>query len=97
MKARLWNSLRNKYVLTPIAFLVWMAFFNDVDLFFFWKSKREAKSMREEISYLKEEIELTRESLHDISTNQETLEKFARETYFMKKPNEDIFIVRINE
>ncbi|MGF1563965.1 MAG: septum formation initiator family protein [Flavobacteriales bacterium] len=97
MKERLRNSLRNKYVLTPIVFLVWMAFFNDVDLFFLWKSKREAKVMREEIVYLEHEIEQTRESLHDISTNSETLEKFARETYFMKKPNEDIFIVRITE
>lgn len=86
--------LKNKFVLTPIVFVVWMFFFNDVDLFFIMRSKQELNAMQKEVKYLKEQNELTREQLHDLTTNKETLEKFARETYFMKKPNEDLFIVK---
>jgi cell division protein DivIC len=97
MKKRLLHSLRNKYVLTPIIFLVWMSFFNDIDLFFIMRSKRELKQMKEEVLYLQHENERTREVLHDITTNAASLEKFARETYFMKRPNEDVFIVRVTD
>lgn len=74
-----------------------MSFFNDIDLFFIMKSKRELRAMEAEIAYLEKENSLVQEALHDINTNAETLEKFARETYFMKRPNEDIYIVRIKE
>lgn len=97
MKARVIKAIKNKYVFTPLIFLVWMAFFNDIDLFFILQSKRELKSLQEEVQYFQYEIDKTRESLHDLTTNAATLEKFARETYYMKKPNEDIFIVRITD
>lgn len=97
MKKKVIKALKNKYILTPVIFLVWMSFFNDIDLFFILKSKRELRGMEAEIAYLEKENELTREALNDISTNAETLEKFARETYFMKRPNEDIYIVRIKD
>lgn len=97
MKKRIPKWLRNKYVITPIAFLVWMSFFNDIDLFFILQSKRELSQMKQEVEYLKTENERTREALHDITTNAETLEKFARETYFMKRPTEDVFIVRVTD
>ncbi|MCH2198081.1 MAG: septum formation initiator family protein [Flavobacteriales bacterium] len=85
--------LKNKYVLTPVVFAVWMLFFNDVDLFFIMNSRQELNEMKREAEYLKAETERTREALHDLNTNSETLEKFAREEYFMKKPNEDLYIV----
>lgn len=97
MKKRIPRWLKNKYVVTPIVFLVWMSFFNDIDLFFIMRSKRELKQMKEEVEYLKAENELTREALHDITNNAASLEKFARETYFMKRPTEDVFIVRVTD
>lgn len=93
-KFKIPTILKNKFVLTPIIFVVWMLFFNDVDLLFVMRSKQELNAMQNEVEYLKEQNELTREQLHDLTTNKETLEKFARETYFMKKPNEDLFIVK---
>jgi hypothetical protein len=97
MKKKLIKAFKNKYMLTPVIFLVWMSFFNDIDLFFIMKSKWQLRAMEAEITYLEKENDLTREALHDINTNAETLEKFARETYFMKRPNEDIYIVRIKD
>ncbi len=97
MKWKIPAFLKNKYILTPIVFLLWVLFFNDVDLFFIMKSRGELRDMKREMEYLERENELTREALYDLTTNDATLEKFAREEYFMKKPNEDIFVVRVLE
>ena len=35
----------------------------------------------------------TREGINLLKTNPETLEKYARERYLMKKDNEDLFII----
>ena len=97
MKWKIPTFLKNKYILTPIIFMLWVLFFNDVDLFFIIKSRGELRDMKREMEYLERENELTREALYDLTTNDATLEKFAREEYFMKKPNEDVFVVRVLE
>lgn len=94
MKNYLKKFLRNKYAVTAFGFLVWMTFFNDIDLLFIGKSKLELMNMKKEVQHFDLEIEHTREALHDLTTNKETLEKFAREQYFMKRDNEDLFVIR---
>lgn len=94
MKIYLKKFLRNKYAVSAVGFLVWMTFFNDIDLLFIGKSKLELTNMKKEVQRFDLEIERTREALHDLTTNKETLEKFAREQYFMKRDNEDLFVIR---
>ena len=38
-------------------------------------------------------IEEDRKRIQELKTNNDNLEKFAREQYLMKKDNEDIFII----
>jgi cell division protein DivIC len=97
MKQKLISAIKGKYGVTFLVFTVWMLFFNDVDLIFIGKSYAELKTMEREIVHLQKENEFTQEALDDISNNAESLEKFAREEYYMKKPNEDIYVVRIKE
>ena len=40
------------------------------------------------------EIEINSKKLNDLHTDKEGLERFAREEYFMKKPNEDVYIIK---
>ena len=40
-----------------------------------------------------DEISKSKKEIYELSTNNKTLEKFAREKYFMKKDNEDIFVI----
>ena len=42
----------------------------------------------------KKEIEINSKKLNDLHTDKEGLERFAREEYFMKKPNEDVYIIK---
>ena len=38
-------------------------------------------------------IKKDKNRIHELKTNRDNLEKFAREQYLMKKKNEDIFII----
>ncbi|MCS2919424.1 septum formation initiator family protein [Parabacteroides merdae] len=42
----------------------------------------------------RKEIEINSKKLNDLHTDKEGLERFAREEYFMKKPNEDVYIIK---
>jgi cell division protein FtsB len=85
--------LRNKYLLAIVAFLVWMFFFDRNDLL----SQFERVSHSNELKKMEEkkglEITDTRKELDLLKTNAQTIEKYAREKYLMKKDNEDLFIV----
>ncbi len=86
--------LKNKYVLTLGAFVIWMAFFDDRDMVTtHFKHRQELKRLEMGRAYYKEEIARTRQELQELKSNPAVLEKYASEKYRMKKDNEDIFIV----
>jgi cell division protein FtsB len=43
--------------------------------------------------YYLERIEADKQKLEDLNAGKKQLEKFAREQYYMSKPDEDLFIV----
>jgi cell division protein FtsB len=95
--ASIWKAvfpwLRNKYVLTILIFILWMLLFdssNWIDVFSELKRIRKYEKERE---YYNEKIEADRNRLKELRTNNENLEKFAREQYLMKRPDEEIFII----
>jgi cell division protein FtsB len=47
----------------------------------------------EQKEYYKERIASDKQKLEDLKSGVADLERFAREQYFMSKPDEDIFIV----
>jgi cell division protein FtsB len=85
--------LKNKYFLAIVAFGVWIFFFDKNDFFSqFERINRSAelKAMEEKKGKL---IADTRKELNLLKTNAQTIEKYARENYLMKKDNEDLFIL----
>ena len=53
---------------------------------------KKLNKLKKEKQYYLEEIEKAEKKMDDLKNNKESLEKFAREEYLMKKENEDIFI-----
>jgi len=49
--------------------------------------------MKKEVIFLEEKITADKARIKALKTDTTALEKFAREKYFMKKSNEDIFII----
>ena len=83
----------NKYLITGIAFAAWMLFFDRNDITLQLKRVNELKKLQESEKVMDRQITDTKHELSLLKTNPETLEKYAREKYMMKKDNEDLFII----
>ncbi|MEQ7798940.1 septum formation initiator family protein [Pedobacter sp. ASV1-7] len=90
---RIFDLLRNKYFLSIAAFAVWMLFFDRNDIVSQYEYRSEVNKLQEEKDFYVKEISLVKKDLNELNTNLNTAEKFAREKYFMKKDNEDVFVI----
>ena len=84
----------NAYWLVIIVFLVLTLTLGDSSLYKRYTYDQKIRSLEKEIKHYQKEIEINSKKLNDLHTDKEGLERFAREEYFMKKPNEDVFIIK---
>ena len=84
----------NAYWLVIIVFLVLTLTLGDSSLYKRYTYDQKIRSWEKEIKHYQKEIEINSKKLNDLHTDKEGLERFAREEYFMKKPNEDVFIIK---
>lgn len=93
---RIWNSIRRnkyiKYIIVLLAFTVIIGLVDENNLMRRFKYELEIHSLKKEIEYYKVIFERDTEQLNELQENPEGIEKVARERYFMKSPNEDIYI-----
>ena len=85
--------LKNKYILTFLALLVWLLFFDKNDIVSQIELTKKLNQLKEEKKYFIDEIASSKSDMQNLATNPKNLEKFAREKYLMKKDNEDIFVI----
>lgn len=86
-----WMS--NKYFIVTTCFVAWMLFLDQYNLFTQWERRTQILNLERQIRYYDQEILKTNEEKNALFGNLENLEKFARETYWMKRDNEDLFIL----
>ncbi len=95
--ASIWKKiypwLRNKYILTIAIFVLWMLLFDSSNWVDVYREYVRISKLEQDREYYIEKIKNDRNRLKELQTNNENLEKFAREQYLMKKSDEDIFIV----
>lgn len=96
-----WNKVptffKNRFVLTALVFFVWMLFFDQNDIISQIKLKNQLHELNKEKEYYKKQIKTTQSELENLLNDNEKLERFAREKYLMKKPNEDLFVIVYEE
>jgi len=85
--------LKNKYIITMLIFIVWVGFLDRNNLVKTLKIRKSVKELKNNKDYYLQEIEKTRIITSELWTDPNTLETFAREEYYMKKSDEDIFLV----
>jgi len=86
------QKLKNKWYATILIFAVWMLFFDRnsvINQLTLVSSIKEAKDLKE---YYIEQHYSDSIALRILKYDTAMLEKFGREKYLMKKPNEDIFL-----
>lgn len=85
--------VRNKYVLTGFAFVVWMVFFDSNNLILQMERRATINELEEQKSYYEVEIVANRKALNDLLSSPANMEKFARENHKMKRDDEEIFFI----
>ncbi|HWY38875.1 MAG TPA: septum formation initiator family protein [Bacteroidia bacterium] len=85
--------IKNKFLLTIIGLAVWLTFFDRNDIFTQYDLKQQVNKLEKEKDYYVAEIASSKKNIEELHTNQKSLEKFARESYLMKKDNEEVFVI----
>ena len=93
MLKKLPKAFRNFYFLTAFFFLLWMVALDSNNLFMRYQLTSKLRSLENEKVYYEEKIKEVEKDRNELFGDNESLEKFAREKYLMKKETEDIFIV----
>ncbi|WP_114778269.1 FtsB family cell division protein [Botryobacter ruber] len=93
MLKRVPKIFRNFYFITTTLFLIWMLFFDSNDFITQFHMSRQLSEKESEKEYYLEKMEQVEKDRKELMSNPELLEKFAREKYLMKRPNEDVFIL----
>jgi cell division protein DivIC len=86
--------IKNKYLLTGVFFVVWMLFFDPKDILSDLERRGKLIELQTSELSLKKQITDAKQELDLLKTNAQSIEKYARENYLMKKDNEDLFIVK---
>lgn len=84
----------NAYWLVIIVFFALTFIMGDSSLYKRYTYDEKIRNLEKEIKHYQKEIEINSKKLNDLHTDKEGLERFAREEYFMKKPNEDVYIIK---
>lgn len=93
-RSRFIAVLKNKYILATFFFIVWILFFDSNNLFTWYSDLREVAAQEKQKKYYRESIRRTDEMLKELSSNRDSLEKFAREQYLFHKDDEDVFVIK---
>ncbi|NDI98325.1 septum formation initiator family protein [Flavobacterium sp. LaA7.5] len=87
----------NRYILVIIFFAVWMIFIDNYSLYFEHPVlDKEINELEENKTYYIQEIKKDSTSIKQLKNPDQT-EKYAREKYYMKRENEDIYIIEFEE
>ena len=88
--------LTNLYILVLTVFVVWMVFFDTNSLLIHLELKKEIKKLEKQKEFLRSEIDKDKQILEKLSDPEE-LEKFAREQYYLKKKDEEIYLIEYED
>jgi len=87
-----WRSFSNRYVIVLLFFLVWILFLDDASYIRHRALNKEIKNLQTSKQYYLNEIKKDKKQIKELK-NIEKIEQYAREKYYMKKTNEDVYII----
>jgi len=95
-KKKWFGVITNMYVLVLTVFVVWMVFFDTNSLLIHWELKNQIENLEKQKDFLHEEISRDKIIIEKLSDPEE-LEKFAREQYYLKRKNEEIYLIEYED
>ena len=82
----------NKYLLISLLFGVWMLFLDNYSYMDQRQINNQIDELQDNKKYYQDEIRKDKENIK-LLKNQDQVEKYAREKYYMKKDSEDNYII----
>lgn len=84
--------IANRYFLACLAFLLWMLFFDQRNIFLQRDRAAELEQLEQAKAYYEKEISTTQEQLNNLQSNPGAVEKYARERYLLRREGEEVYI-----
>lgn len=91
--SKLPSFFRNFYVLSLLIFLFWILFLDSNDLISQARLSHKLKNLEAEKAHYLEKIDEVKKDREELLSNNELLEKFAREKYLMRRKTEDLYVI----
>lgn len=90
------KMIPNRYILVLIFFVIWMLFLDNYSYLEHRVLNQEIDEIEDNIDYYKSEIKKDSANIKHLKNN-DRVERFAREKYYMKRENEDIYIIEYED
>ncbi len=85
--------INNWFFYTGLLFVIWITFFDKNSLIEQFRLNNTLNDLRSREKFYNDEIQKTSDEIRAYENDTALLEKFAREKYYMKKDNEEVFVV----
>lgn len=86
-------SLRNKFIVVTGIFVIWMFFFDSNSIIAQYRLQATLQELKDKKEYYQDDIKQSEQDNKELFTDDKTREKFAREHYYMKKADEEVFVI----
>jgi len=90
---RLPRFVRNKFTLSFAGFLLWMLFFDGHSILRRAHDIGQLRAARSQMTYYKSQIAQAQQELDQLFSTNENMERFARERFFLKRDDEQVFLI----
>jgi cell division protein DivIC len=87
------KAFRNFYIVTAAIFFTWMLVLDSNNLIARFQLSSKLDALEDEKEYYESKIKEVQKDHDGLFGDKESIEKFAREKYLMKKKSEDIYII----
>jgi cell division protein DivIC len=84
--------LGNRYIIVLVFFTLWMLFLDNTSYIEHRILNKQVNELEDNKKYYQDEIHKDDENIK-LLKNPDQIEKYAREKYYMKRDNEDIYII----
>ena len=93
IKQKIFNLFKNKYFSATLAFIIWIGVFDENNLIERVHLMGQLRQIEKDKIYYEKKIDQDAQRLRELQTNNDNLEKFAREQYLMHRDDEDVFVI----
>ena len=94
--SKFFKIVSNLYILISVVFFIWIFFIDSNSILVNIKLNKEISELKERKDILENQIQMDKKIISNLQ-NRDSLEKYAREKLYMKKENEEIFIIEFEK